>query len=1228
MATSVTLVKRFRDPDYYQKKNSPTYSYLGGGGGTPPSSGNVFMDSFTQAAGQLTYWSSLGGYVLGSDGLKWDGSSLNLSADNGRILTLTRPTSNGTGFIIQNADTGAGNHGLLFAINDAEAGLIWNYENTDFIIGTNNTERLRILADGKVGIGTDTPSEPLHIEFSEPAGNLVGLRIKNINTNPNGSYAGITTEAENGTVISDWFSVPTNGSLLTGGGMGFRTRGAYPIIFMTNSIERVRIGSSGNFIIPATNKLYLDGGGDTYFAETAADTYELLVGGRSVLKLTPSTFAIGYNSQGPSFYMDQTGNTLSIKNVAGGYGFQFSSNVNTLTSVGGTARDFNIADAGGIFFKAEAATQALLTMYRNVYITGDLWAGIATGTQKIHASSTSDGPKMLAQTYDSATGKYTGLLFKVSANDQDLYKKAGLLFERTGTAVGKLHLVNDIVADTGNALLTDAKLTIGANGYLGVGTTSPIYLAHFYGAHATTQFRLQSAGGAGDVANLFMWASEPGRTYSGVGIANNMINDGGAPTYFDRYDTDQGGSYIRLLENQMEFENVTDAGVHNPVFKFVGGNIESLDTSYVSGFAGAGYRLARTGTGGSANYGLELDYLNVRKTFTVYELLVSQIRATNGSLWISDAAVIDSVAVGVGNDYDISFDTDGGNLPHPFGVDDLLRCQKWTGRSVKYYVVEVVSFTAGLIKVDIVDGIDIPEAGDGLVRMGNTSTAARQNAIYLTANDTNNPYIDVLAGVNSGTAPLGNFTKVRLGNLTGITDPLYGALSGYGLWSENVYLTGAIKATSGEIGGWTIDTDEIRKLPDANTYLRIVSTQDTNKPKGYQFYRANAGLSVGDTKIVQIGQLYVAGDSIITGTDYGFQIKQYAAATPTYADLVYFGGDKNEIAGWTITPSRIWKQAFTGSSFDHIGMFIEGSTGEILQGFSVVMGSYSQTEGQVRHAALGRLHVKDSYNTGSSEFGFEIISRGSGGVIKHLVRIGGAEAFFCGWTIDWDAIYTGTKKVTDGFTASGVTLDAAGAIRGPYFYINADGDSAFRQIEDATFKTDGDSRGIKISGGHIWENEENADDSYISINLKGYAGGTTKYRRTSIGDGKGSSMWQIRPDQGVGGLVEPQVTLKPQGGYALDVFDYGASSGTLLAHYTAAITKSTNRTVYLATTGYDDGQMFMIKRGGSGTCTVNANGKNIHTTAGDQTSVVLGTGQSLIVIWDSTDDKWYALGPL
>jgi hypothetical protein len=58
----------------------------------------------------------------------------------------------------QNSDTGTTtSDGMYVGITSAEEGVIWNNENTDIRIATNNTERMRIDSSGRVYSGSSTP---------------------------------------------------------------------------------------------------------------------------------------------------------------------------------------------------------------------------------------------------------------------------------------------------------------------------------------------------------------------------------------------------------------------------------------------------------------------------------------------------------------------------------------------------------------------------------------------------------------------------------------------------------------------------------------------------------------------------------------------------------------------------------------------------------------------------------------------------------------------------------------------------------------------------------------------------------------------------------------------------------------------------------------------------------------------------------------------------------------
>lgn len=231
---------------------------------------------------------------------------------------------------------------------------------------------------------------------------------------------------------------------------------------------------------------------------------------------------------------------------------------------------------------------------------------------------------------------------------------------------------------------------------------------------------------------------------------------------------------------------------------------ESAKTNiFNSGFGGNGWRINNTADA-------EFQNLTVRGTFSVYELLAKQIRATNGSLLVANSSKVEGVStITSGSTYYLTFDT-GSSYGHTFLNDDILIAQRLD--------VDNNSLYQSFLSVDAVEGTTaltasllsgtVPESGFEYVRIGNSVNTDRQGHVYLTADDTNAPYIGVRDGVDAYTDFTQNTSSiefVRVGKLDGVNSPNFGNLSGFGFWaSGSAYLEGGVNATFGEIGGWSL----------------------------------------------------------------------------------------------------------------------------------------------------------------------------------------------------------------------------------------------------------------------------------------------------------------------------------------------------------------------------------------------------------------------------------------
>lgn len=215
--------------------------------------------------------------------------------------------------------------------------------------------------------------------------------------------------------------------------------------------------------------------------------------------------------------------------------------------------------------------------------------------------------------------------------------------------------------------------------------------------------------------------------------------------------------------------------------------------TFVSGFLGEGFKIWVD----NGNWHIECDNLTVRQTMNIFELLIQKIRSVNGALVVSQSnGKIKSVSEDETN-YVITMEEEG----ETFQPNDLVRCQVWTGSKTKFYWVEVASVSGNSITVkksEFTAG-NKPEKGDEVVQMGNTQNAQRQALIYITAQESGHPYIEILNGVK--TKSLSGTNRTRLGDLSNIQDSAFPEgqqPSGSGLYCDNAFLRGIFLLRNGK----------------------------------------------------------------------------------------------------------------------------------------------------------------------------------------------------------------------------------------------------------------------------------------------------------------------------------------------------------------------------------------------------------------------------------------------
>ena len=289
-------------------------------------------------------------------------------------------------------------------------------------------------------------------------------------------------------------------------------------------------------------------------------------------------------------------------------------------------------------------------------------------------------------------------------------------------------------------------------------------------------------------------------------------------------------------------------------------------SSFVDGFGGEGWQLWMDEQK-LAN--LTIDKLTVRQVMTVFELLIEKIRSVGGQIVVSAANGKIKTVEEVDGYYKITFEQENTFVPH-----DLMRCQTFTGGTLKSYWVEVaaVALDGNSVLVETSEfGTSLPAEGDEVVLMGNTEDTKRQNLILISATEDGQPRIDVMNGVKAK-----NFTyclRARLGNLDGIEDPWFpDGVKGDGLYCDNVYLRGKFQLSNKQ------DLETRFSITDRNIQSSVEALrEDFVEEKGFLSNPSfNRGLE--SWEIDDAAMLYETGQTCIIANSELLSTKESGAA--------------------------------------------------------------------------------------------------------------------------------------------------------------------------------------------------------------------------------------------------------------------------------------------------------------------------------------------------------------
>ncbi len=372
---------------------------------------------------------------------------------------------------------------------------------------------------------------------------------------------------------------------------------------------------------------------------------------------------------------------------------------------------------------------------------------------------------------------------------------------------------------------------------------------------------------------------------------------------------------------------VTKAGVLTAEGASITGTLSS--TVFTSGVSG--WQIAATGDA-------EFNNIVARGSFTTTVFVKNLVSAIAGNLVVAKSSGTLATNYAVAGTMTIDAPPGGGWL---FATGDIVRLKDYEGGASSFdtWVTVTRTGTENVYTTVLLAGTSPHTYNAGLAAVD--YGASGQGLVQISADGTNAPWLSIATHAGSPHTTLTE--KLRIGNLSGITDPLFGALSGYGVWTDNGYFTGKIKSTSGELGGWVLAATS---LTDAAGVVGLSSA--VTGGDDIRFWAGNATPASAPFRVTEAGAL-VATSATITGsiTATTGTVGGWVISSASLADAAGVVGMSSAVTGGDDV--RFWAGNATPSS----APFRVTEAGALVATSATISGSITATSGTIGGWTVG-----------------------------------------------------------------------------------------------------------------------------------------------------------------------------------------------------------------------------------------------------------------------------------